>query len=95
MPKTLSLIEKKELAYSINCSKVKKAPKEMPKNNRRENNIIGPFLTMKLWLAVTQTPELSKISVLIKGTLEKSKNSKLDGGQENPKSMEGEKKKWK
>lgn len=58
-------------------------------------NFLYKFFNKKLCLNVTDTPEAIKINVLIKGTFKQSKDNTEMGGQLNPSSNSGPKKKWK
>lgn len=91
-PKTLSLIVKEEMKYSIAWSKVKYNPRTIVTahgTNHWE-------LPIKLWWAqVTLTPELRRIRVLSRGPWKGLNAVSMNGGQTLPTSCAGVKEEWK
>jgi len=91
-PKTLSLIVKEEMKYSIAWRKVKYTPRRIVTTHGTNHW----ELPIKLWWAqVTLTPDLSRIKVLSKGPWKGLKAVSINGGHTPPTSWAGVKEEWK
>lgn len=94
MPKLPSLILKNDLPYSWSWHMEKINPKIIVKKRKKLNNLFL-FMFKKECERVTEIPDLRRIKVFKNGTLIASNDITPLGGQLNPFSKPGLKKKWK